>query len=183
MTLTQSTRIGRFLSYVLRHAPHNAGVVLDSAGWVSVESLISRCSAVGYVFTRAELEDIVANCAKQRYEFNYNKTKIRACQGHTVAVDLNYAVETPPEILFHGTATQYLDQIAERGLQKMKRHHVHLSQDIETAKKVGARHGDVVVLTVNARQMHDNGHAFYRSTNGVWLTDSVPTTYIQKHET
>ena len=64
------------------------------------------------------------------------------------------------------------------GLQKMKRHHVHLSADTKTAEQVGSRRGNPIVLVVNTAQMYQDGHVFYISDNGVWLTDHVPPRYL-----
>ena len=60
-----------------------------------------------------------------------------------------------------------------------RRHHVHLSGDERTARRVGRRRGRPVVLVVEAGRMHADGRAFFRSANGVWLTDSVPPEYLQ----
>jgi len=67
----------------------------------------------------------------------------------------------------------------KQGLRPRQRHHVHLSGDGETAVTVGQRHGTAVLLIIQAGQMHQDGYAFYRSANGVWLTDHVPPAYIQ----
>jgi putative RNA 2'-phosphotransferase len=51
---------------------------------------------------------------------------------------------------------------------------------VETARKVGARRGNPVILTVDAGRMHRDGIRFYLSTNGVWLTDAVPPGYLSR---
>lgn len=61
----------------------------------------------------------------------------------------------------------------------MERHHVHLSGEIKVTMDVGARHGKPTLLTIQAGEMHHTGHVFYRSTNGVWLVEHVPTHFIQ----
>ena len=71
-----------------------------------------------------------------------------------------------------------MDSILKNGINKGTRLHVHLSPDEETAVRVGERHGSPVVLRINARQMHDDGHKFYLSNNGVWLTDFVAPNYL-----
>ena len=118
-------------------------------------------------------------CNKKRFAFNDDKTRIRANQGHSVEVTLGYASQIPPAVLYHGTATRFLDSIRAEGLKKGERHHVHLSSDMETAVKVGQRHGKPAILTIDATAMHSAGMAFYQSDNGVWLTDRVPTEFIQ----
>jgi putative RNA 2'-phosphotransferase len=93
---------------------------------------------------------------------------------------LAYSVSEPPAVLYHGTAEAFLPAILQAGLDKRSRHHVHLSAENETARSVGGRHGKPVVLIVDAARMHADGYTFFRSANGVWLTDHVPVAYIQR---
>jgi putative RNA 2'-phosphotransferase len=95
-------------------------------------------------------------------------------------VDLQLEEREPPEVLYHGTVERFLPAILAEGLDKGKRHHVHLSKDVETARKVGARRGKPVVLKVDAGGMYRDGHKFFISANGVWLTDAVPPSYLER---
>lgn len=110
---------------------------------------------------------------------NETKDKIRASQGHSIAIELGYENQEPPEILFHGTGQQSVESILKTGLEKRARQHVHLSKDVETAIKVGQRHGKPVVLKVLAGQMYQANYSFYLAENGVWLTDFVPANYLE----
>ncbi len=179
MNSSETTRISKFLSLVLRHEPEAACVQLDQAGWTNVETLLAGMAKVGKSITRAELDEVVATNAKKRFEFNADGTRIRASQGHSVEVDLQYEAKVPPTLLFHGTATRFLDAIRTKGLLKMQRHHVHLSAETKMTMDVGARHGRPVLLTILAQAMHEAGQMFYLSTNGVWLVDHVPPQFIQ----
>ena len=179
MTPNQTTRLSKFLSLVLRHNPGAAGVVLDSTGWVAVGELLAGCARAGKPMTREQLDHVVANNDKKRFEFSADGLRIRASQGHSLEVELEYESQTPPDLLFHGTASRFVDSIRASGLLKQARHHVHLSAEMATATQVGARHGKPVVLSIRAGAMHRAGHAFFRSTNGVWLVDSVPLNFIQ----
>jgi len=179
MTNAERTKKSKFLSLVLRHEPSAAGVILDPSGWVDVEQLLAGCCSHGVSLTRAELEEVVRSSDKQRFAFSEDGARIRANQGHSVAVDLQYEPAVPPDLLYHGTATRFLDAIRAEGLKKMDRHHVHLSPDEKTATAVGQRHGKVVVLTILSSRMNTTGHTFYRSANGVWLTEAVPVDFIQ----
>ncbi len=167
-------RRSKRLSYVLRHAPGSVGLTLDAAGWVGVDALLA---ALGW--TRAELERVVATNDKRRFALDESGTRIRASQGHSVAVDLGYAAQTPPQVLFHGTAERNLPVILAEGLRPGRRHAVHLSPDDVTARRVGARHGRPVVLRVDAEGMARDGAVFTRSANGVWLVDAVPPRYLR----
>lgn len=175
-------RIGRFLSLVLRHRPKLLGIQLDPQGWTDVDILLAKLSTTDKAISREQLDLLVANNPKQRYAYNEDGTKIRAQQGHSVEVELNYEATEPPEYLYHGTVPRFLDSIMRTGLQKRKRHHVHLSPDLETATNVGQRRGDAIILTIQAGEMHKDGYAFYCSGNGVWLADEIPSQYIKVDE-
>jgi putative RNA 2'-phosphotransferase len=172
-------RISKAVAKTLRHKPERLGLSLEAGGWVDVEALLSAFHAKGFRVTRAELEEVVAKNDKQRFSFDETGTRIRANQGHSVEVDLQLEPREPPEILYHGTTTAALTSILETGLQRMKRHHVHLSPDTQTAHRVGSRHGKAVILRVKALEMQREGHTFYCSENGVWLVDEVPHTYLE----
>ena len=176
----EKTRISKLISLVLRHHPEAAGITVDpQGGWAEVSALIRGLRQKGFPVTEALLEEIVAEDEKQRYSFDETHTRIRANQGHSFPVELGLTPLTPPEFLWHGTATRFLDSILREGLCKMQRQHVHLSPDPETAAKVGARHGKAIVLRVRALDMHRDEYVFFRSENGVWLTEHVPPDYLE----
>ena len=172
------TKISKYMSCILRHQPELIGITIEKKGaWANTDELIKGISKK-YPIDRNILEEIVANDDKQRYSFNADKTKIRANQGHTIDVEIDFPQLPPPQILYHGTTVKNVDSILRTGINKGKRLYVHLSQDIPTAEKVGARHGKPVIFTVSAQEMYNDGYVFYLSDNGVWLTDFVPTKYI-----
>ena len=171
-------KLGRFLSLVLRHDPAAAGITLDENGWATVEDLLTGVRAAGWKIDQATLERIVQENNKKRYNFNGDSTKIRANQGHSVEVDVELQERQPPDVLYHGTATRFLDSIRQSGLTRQSRRHVHLSAEMATAANVGSRHGKPVVLRVDASAMARDGHIFWLSENGVWLCETVPWQYI-----
>lgn len=173
-------KVSRYLSKHLRHEPERIGLTLDSAGWVSVDDLLAALAKHQMSLTREELNEVVTLNDKQRFAFDETGTMIRASQGHTVEVDLELEPIQPPDTLFHGTGVGSLTAILETGLSRMDRHHVHLSPDMETAVKVGQRHGRPVVLLVDTKRMAADGFTFYRSANGVWLVDHVPPEYLKQ---
>jgi putative RNA 2'-phosphotransferase len=175
MTEQQRTKISKRLSYILRHAPDSVGLVLDENGWASVHDLMTK---FGRPLSIEDLKEVVETNEKKRFAFNDNLTKIRASQGHSIEIDLAYQPTMPPEFLFHGTATRFIESIKKDGLLKGSRHHVHLSLDEVTARKVGARHGSPVILTLKSKEMYEAGYVFYVSENDVWLTEHVPTRFI-----
>lgn len=171
-------RLSKFLSLVLRHAPEQAGITLDVNGWTDVKILLSKLKSKGHVCDFSDLENLVANNDKKRFAFNDTKTKIRANQGHSIEVDLKLEEIEPPRFLYHGTVSYSIDTIKREGLNKMLRHHVHLSENKETAIKVGSRRGNPHILKISSGIMYENGFKFYKSANDVWLTDNVPVIYI-----
>jgi putative RNA 2'-phosphotransferase len=171
--------VSKFLSRVLRHAPDELGLTLEPGGWVAVADLLAGAERAGVTITPDELAEVVRASDKQRFALDDTGTKIRANQGHSVEVDLQLEPAEPPAELFHGTADRNLESVLRDGLQKMARHHVHLSPDTPTAHKVGSRHGKPVILVVDAARMRADGHAFFRSANGVWLVEHVPPRYLR----
>lgn len=171
-------KLSRRMSKALRHAPAEFGLTLDAGGWVDVDDLVAALDLPHRPATRKLLEHVVATSDKQRFAFDATGTRIRANQGHSVAVDLGLEPVTPPDLLFHGTVERFLPAIRRDGLKPMKRHHVHLSADETTATKIGQRRGQPVVLRVDAAAMQRAGHVFYRSANGVWLVDEVPAQFL-----
>ena len=179
MNETRLVKISKFLSKHLRHDPEGLGITLAPGGWVSVDDLLAACAKRGLPLARAELDQVVSQSSKQRFSFDAEGVRIRANQGHSVAVDLQLDPTVPPDVLYHGTGHQTAPVIAQEGLHKMSRHHVHLSRDLATARTVGARHGRPVIFQVDAAAMAASGHLFYCSDNGVWLTDAVPADYLE----
>ena len=153
--------LGKFISLILRHKPELIGLKLDYHGWAKVDELLLGIN-------------------KQRYQYNEDHTKIRANQGHSIKVDIELIEKIPPEYLYHGTAFKYLNKIEQEGIKKMKRLYVHLSKDIETAFKVGSRHGKAIVLVIDTKAMCEDGCKFYYSQNGVWLTEDIDYKYVME---
>lgn len=178
MTERERTKVSKFLSLVLRHRPESIGIVLDEQGWTDVERLLRQFENDGRTLTRGELEEVVRSNSKKRFALSEDGQRIRANQGHSIDVDLDLQSLLPPEYLYHGTVAKFIDSIKARGLTKQKRHHVHLSSEKDRAAKVGERRGAPVILTIRAKDMATSGYEFYRSQNGVWLTEAVPPNFI-----
>ena len=175
----ETVRTSKFLSLILRHEPERVGLELGDAGWVGVDELLKAVNSHGVSLTLDDLKHIVATSDKKRFAFSEEGLRIRASQGHSVEVDLQYPPQTPPELLYHGTATRFLHAIRQHGLQKMQRHDVHLSAETRVTLQVGGRHGKPMLLTIRAGDMHRAGFVFRCSANGVWLVDHVPPQFIE----
>ena len=171
----------KFISLILRHKPEVIGITLDEHGWADVQALIDGINrAGGHALDKELLEEIVRTDKKQRYSFNEDHTLIRANQGHSVPVDAELQEKIPPDILWHGTGEKYVSSIDEQGLLPKSRLYVHLSSDMETARKVGSRHGKPVIYEIDCRRMAGDGYRFFLSANRVWLTKEVPALYLKK---
>jgi len=178
MDAGRAKTIGKFIALILRHQPGELGLSMDGEGWVELEPF---CEGMARKFgiARVELLELIERDAKSRYRIEGGR--IRASQGHSLSVDLGLAPQEPPAELYHGTKLSALASILANGLDKRGRTHVHLSLDVETARQVAARRkGESVILAVAASAMHDGGHAFHLSENGVWLTGHVPPQFISQ---
>jgi len=171
-------RIGRLIIYALRHKPEELNITLDDQGWVGVNTLLDALKNKDKEITREELEYLVSTSDKQRFALDKSGERIRASQGHSISVNLGYKPKAPPKYLYHGTNEESFENILETGVQKMQRHHAHLSEDLDTAVSVGKRRGRFIILRIQSGKMQEDGYAFYLSDNNVWLTDNVPTQYI-----
>ena len=174
--MSKRSQQSKYLSCLLRHSPGD--LAMDAAGWVKVSDLLSSTN-----WSLEELNEIVDASSKQRFAFSACFNYIRASQGHSIPVDLGLYPVQPHSYLYHGTSSLAAIEIVRTGIQKMQRNHVHLSADKATAHEVGSRHSSAVaILTVASQRMHEMGYRFYRSDNGVWLTDHVPPEFLYATE-
>jgi putative RNA 2'-phosphotransferase len=168
----------KMLSYILRHDPAKFNIILDVNGYANVSEILLKCE-----LSFEYLEHIVQTNDKKRFYFNDDKTKIRASQGHSIKVDLQLKFIEPPHVLYHGTSLENSIIIGiSSGLNKMNRQHVHLSEDVNTAINVGKRHSKKtvpIIFKIKSKLMHFDGYKFYKSDNGVYLTEEVPLKYIE----
>ena len=179
MTTPNTRRTSKFLSLILRHRPELVDLQLDAHGWADVGELVTKVNKKnGTHLARSDIEHVVATSDKQRFQLSADGQQIRANQGHSIEVDLELEPVEPPAVLYHGTATRFAESIMKHGLAKRQRHHVHLSADLDTAEAVGKRHGKLAMFLVDAAGMHQGGHEFFVSANGVWLTDHVPAEFL-----
>lgn len=164
-------RKSKQLAYLLRH---DKNYDFEIGGWRELTDLCQLHS-----FTTEEIFDIVSNDTKGRFEFDFEKTKVRALYGHSVEVDLLLHKQEPPSILLHGTALKYIESIRDNGLKSQSRLYVHLTEDKELALKTGSRHGRAVLLVIDSHAMYNDGYVFYKVSDGTWLTKNIPFKYIQ----
>lgn len=179
MDSKKEKKISKAISYWLRHNPDDIGIEIGDNGWTDIDILIEK-AADKVEFTFEELKEVVANSDKQRFSISEDEMMIRANQGHSIEINMDFPEVVPPQILYHGAPVRVVDIIMKEGLKKMNRHHVHLSPDTDTAEKVGARRGKFEILEVEAMRLRADGHKIYMSDNGVYLVDEVPPEYIKR---
>lgn len=180
--MSNDVRLSKMLSLWLRHKPEMAGLTLDPQGWTDIDDVLKAIADTGVACDWQNLLRVVEESDKQRFELSADAARIRARQGHSVAVDLDWPQVTPPEFLYHGTVERFLSAILTEGLRPMRRHHVHLSPDLETATRVGSRRGAPVILAIRASALAETGRPFFLTSNQVWLTEFVPPSFIQRKD-
>lgn len=173
-------KISKSLSYWLRHKPDAGGIEIDPTGWAEVDAVLAALARAKLPHALHDLERVVVESDKNRFELSPDGQLVRARQGHSIPIDLGWPVAAPPETLFHGTVEKFLPAILSEGLRPMARHHVHLSPDAATATLVGARRGKPVILRIAAGALHGDGAEFRLSSNAVWLVDHVPPAFIER---
>jgi len=176
----KTLNISKYLSYILRHNPGDIGLELDQAGWANMPELISKANDKGKALSDELIQLVVETCDKQRFAISSCGQLIRANQGHSIEIDLGLPPKEPPALLYHGTAEKFIDSIEEEGLTQRQRHHVHLTENINTAQSVGSRYGKPILLSIDTLAMAKAGLQFFQSANGVWLTDEVPPKYLSR---
>jgi len=173
--------LSKEISYILRHNPQEYGLTLDNEGWVDLATLISslRMQEQYKRLESADVESMVLYANKKRHVIH--EGRIKALYGHTLKEKIEKEPTQPPEILFHGTSRKSAENIMKEGLLSQNRQYVHLSQDKETASRVGKRKDkNPVILAVEAKQAWSAGICFYLGNENIWLSDSIPSDFLRK---
>ena len=174
-------KLSKEISYTLRHHPEEYELELDNLGFVEINQLLDSLNFSNEYerkITKEDFEYIITHSDKQRHEIKDNK--IRALYGHSVSNKIEKVKCIPPDVLYHGTANRFLDSILDKGLLPMNRQYVHLSIDINTATLVGKRRdNNPIILKIDAKSAYNDGIAFYKGNDKVYLCDQLPAQYIE----
>ena len=181
MEKSKEISLSKTLSYILRHGAPKYNILVLKGGWIYIKDILefinNRRGPKQEKYSLSDIYYVVKHNDKQRFSTRDNL--IRANQGHSFNVDLELKERNPPDILYHGTHTKVQEKILEKGLLRMKRHHVHLTATLSTAEDVGKRRGVPIIFVINAHEMDNDGYVFYLSENNVWLTEKVPPKYLK----
>jgi putative RNA 2'-phosphotransferase len=176
--------LSKTISHALRHAPQQYGLEPDAAGWVDVESLLdalARKRSTWRGLTEADLVRLNDEAEKRRFEISDGR--IRALYGHSLPGRIERPIEMPPRVIYHGTPARSVAGILRDGLLPMRRQYVHLSEDQETAMRVGARRpGRTVILEIDAASAAGDGIRFRHGNEDTWLADAIPARFIHPAE-
>ena len=186
MSRKQRELLSKLMSYLLRHAPNEAGLELDNNGWTRVEDLVNGIRTIWrskYLYSWVRKEHIYAIALldpKGRFEVKGNMIRARYGHSKSVPIAITYPEDKYIELLYHGTSSDSLDNIFKEGIKPMKRHYVHLSTSFEDACKVGRRHSlNSVVLVVDANCIREHGIKVLFATQSVRLVNYVLASCIR----
>jgi putative RNA 2'-phosphotransferase len=169
--------LSKIVSHALRHEPQSYNLNLDNQGWVLLSDLIIALNSKGIQVNEFDINKMIELSEKKRHQILNGK--IRAYYGHSIENKILKPPVEPPEFLYHGTIQNNLINILEKGLLPMGRQYVHLSIDRDTAGIVGSRKkGEIIILTIKAKEAFLNNIQFYKEKNEIWLSDSIPSQYI-----
>ena len=176
------TQLSKTMSYILRHHPQDFGLELEIDGTVAVPDLVQALQQKFDNINKKDIEKVVQEDEKGRFSFLEKGKKIRANYGHSVeGINLDYEPIIPPSILYHGTASRFKNSILKEGLKSMNRRYTHLSETYEEAEKVGKRRDpEPVIFKVEARRTYTEGHDYFKTGKGIYLTDEVPPLYLEE---
>ena len=177
-----SEKKSKSLSYLLRHGARDAGVAIDSQGWVSLSDAtvyLNNGVSANDLVDHDDLRDLVSNNDKHRFEIDDEAGRpesfIRALHGHSMAgIEPNLEPVSSANVPYtvHGTYWSCLPAILSEGLRVMGRNKIHFLAGIPGRSAVfsGMRRSCEVVVWVDVRRAEAQGIRFVRSANGVILS-------------
>lgn len=174
-------QISKFMSGLLRHFPDEYDLDYSSDGWFDVMEVLDCIQEKYNSVSVKDIETIVNEDSKGRYEFDSKKNRIRAVYGHSIDIDIEDEEDNDiPDVLYHGTPISNKSSILNVGLQPQSRQKVHLTEDKNEAKKVGKRHSDdILVFSINTSELINDGFKISNpSGNSVYTISEVPAKYL-----
>ncbi|KAF9956711.1 tRNA 2'-phosphotransferase 1 [Mortierella alpina] len=194
-TDSPKVRLSKALSWLLRHNAESQGVAIRPDGYVKIKDVLNHSKFKG--FTLDDILEVVDTNDKKRFQIlegpNGNKEYIRAVQGHSMdkVAELGFeeiADASQLPIVIHGTMFSKWPLIAEKGLSKMNRNHIHMAVGLPGADGVisGMRKSCNLYIHIDTAMAIKDGIKFYKSANNVILSDGkggdgfIPPRYFAK---
>ncbi|GFR86252.1 tRNA 2'-phosphotransferase 1 [Elysia marginata] len=172
-------KVSKTLSYLLRHNAEKEGFTLLPGGYLYVDDILSN-RKFHTVVTKEDIQAIVETSDKKRFTLvqdeENQRWKICANQGHSIQVDdldlrpLENTEEFP--IVVHGTYHKYWNCIAQQGLSRMNRNHMHFAAGLPGHDGVisGMRSSCQVIIYLDLKKALEGGLKFFVSANNVILS-------------
>ena len=134
----QKVNISKFMSGLLRHFPDEYDLNYTSNGWFCLTEVIDCINNENNTnMTLEDIQSIINESSKNRYEIDIDKNIIRASYGHSIDITMDsYNTSDIPTYLYHGTAQSNLNSIMDSGLIPQNRNKVHLTDSKSEAKKL-----------------------------------------------
>ena len=189
-TLTKrEIAISKALAKLLRHNALQYKLVMGRDAFVRLEDVL-RCPLIRTTnATEADLERVVANDGKQRFQIKKEggTQRIRAVQGHSRYLSIHYDLDDSEmhteivatdllECCVHGTFQKCWGSIREEGLHVGNRKHIHFANSIERI-----RDESEIAIWVDIKKAIKGGIRFFRSHNGVILTQGIDGVLDRKY--
>jgi putative RNA 2'-phosphotransferase len=169
---------------LLRHQPTRFPVKLDAEGYADLAKVMRVLKALPNFrwATRDDIDAVLALPGRERFEISASAsgTKIRALYGHS-ALRMDYEPAEPPDTLYYGTSPEMAVILLKEGLTPRERAYIHLAPTADEARRSALRlSAEPVAIAIDAAAAHADGIAFYAPTSGVYLTATVPATYLRR---
>ena len=172
----RTVHISKLLSLMLRHRPDEFGLQVDRYGFADLDAVLSAFQDRNSTFTLEDIEKVVYDGEKQRFEIVENR--IRARYGHSFSIDLGLDPSEPPDFLYKGVDSADAERLLSEGLAPDDRDYVHLSFDADVAARLSARPGRRgAVIRIAATRAHQSGVHFYDCGPTV-LTKHIPGEFL-----
>jgi putative RNA 2'-phosphotransferase len=174
-------RLSKFLALMLRHEPEQFKLTLDAEGYTDSDAVWAQIEQhYPGKYTREDLLAVVAGDGDGKKRYEISGRRIRALYGHSDVRPISYPPAEPPDILYHGTSSEAVEAIRKEGLKSLGRQYVHLTINLERARKVGERHrGTLVMLTIRAGEAARSGVTFYHPEPEHYLSEFIPPEFIE----
>jgi RNA:NAD 2'-phosphotransferase (TPT1/KptA family)/ADP-ribose pyrophosphatase YjhB (NUDIX family) len=162
--------MSKAMSYLLRHGLIKEKLTtVTSDGYVQVDEVISWLRSKGHHLTISDVVDIVRADSKNRFALDESHMRIRANQGHSISVEVDsmcpYLLDNQ---VLHCTSTEHISSIAQGGLSRMSRTHIHMIKIDGSSWHMCRSNSDLYVF-IDTEKARAAGHEFLISANGVIL--------------